>query len=342
MNKFSSQYFLSYLNTIIRDYEKEKINVKTKDKSLGVIYTPNLIVDYLVSNVFRLFLEEFFTFQNSPKKNLSFEILFQELFKNDYLKTEFANKIKNIKILDPACGSGRFIISIAEKLYLFFKSLNPGLEDYEIKLNILQNNLYGIEVEKSACIIAKLRLISWLFSGNENYCKLFNLDERDLNLKEINNLIKSSSIKFNIFNLDFLLEFESGKFDIIIGNPPYVENKKIDSQYKIKLYKSFKSSYKLFDLSILFIEKSIELLKEHGLISFILPNKFLSADYGIKIREILIENIKIKEIDNISSLTIFQKTATYPIIVYFENNIFSDKNEICIKKFNKLDDLLTS
>ena len=341
MDKLPSQDFLTYLNKVIRDFEDEKVNGKTNFRNLGVIYTPKFIVDYIVSNVFKLYFEEFFNFPQTSNTKSIFEILQQFLSKNHYLKTKFIKKLNNIKILDPACGSGRFMISSAEKLYRFYKTLNSGLDDYEVKRAILQENLYGIEIEKPAYIITKMQLISWLFSGNEAQHNLPNFNTKDLNLEEINQLINEIDIKLNLFNLDFLLEFEFGEFDIIIGNPPYVENKKIDSDYKNKLYENFKSAYKLFDLSVIFIEKSIELMKENGYLSFILPNKFLSADYGIKIRELLIENIELKEIVNISSLSIFQKASTYPIIMYFKKGKSSDKNEIIIRKFDELDDFLT-
>ena len=341
MDKLSSQDFLSYLNKVIRDFENEKVNGNTNDRSLGVIYTPKFIVDYIVSNIFKLYFKEIFNFPKTSNTKSIFEILRHFLSKNDYLRNEFIKKLKSIKILDPACGSGRFMISSAEKLYRFYKTLNSGLDDYEVKLTILQQNIFGVEIEKSAYIITKLRLVSWLFSGNETQYILPNFNTKELNLEEINQLINKIDIKLNVFNLDFLLEFESGRFDIIIGNPPYVENKKIDSEYKKKLYENFKSAYKLFDLSVIFIEKSIELMKENSYLSFILPNKFLSADYGIKIRELLIENIELKEIVNISSLSVFQKIATYPIIICFKKGKSSDKNEIIIRKFDELDNLLT-
>lgn len=341
MDKLPSQDFLTYLNKVIRDFEDEKVNGKTNDWNLGVIYTPKFIVDYIVSNVFKLYFEEFFNFPQTSNTKSIFEILQQFLSKNHYLKTKFIKKLNNIKILDPACGSGRFMISSAEKLYRFYKTLNSGLDDYEVKRAILQENLYGVEIEKSAYIITKLQLISWLLSGNETQHNLLNFNTKNLNLEEIDQIIDEIDIKLNLFNLDFLLEFEFGEFDIIIGNPPYVENKKIDSKYKNKLYENFKSAYKLFDLSVIFIEKSIELMKENGYLSFILPNKFLSADYGIKIRELLIENIELKEIVNISSLSVFQKASTYPIIMYFKKGKSSDKNEIIIRKFDELDDFLT-
>ncbi|MFW9880630.1 MAG: class I SAM-dependent DNA methyltransferase, partial [Candidatus Thorarchaeota archaeon] len=338
----SSRDLLMYLDKVIRDFENEKDIGNTNQGSLGVIYTPKFVVDYMISNVFKLYFEEFFNGAKTLNIKFSFEYLWRYLSKNPRLKLKFIRKLKNIKILDPACGSGRFMVSTAEKLYQFYKILNSGLNDYEIKRFILQENLYGIEIEKSAYIIAKLQLIFWLFSGNESPIILPNFNTKSLNLEEINQIINKLDIKFNLFNIDFLLEFTSGKFDIIMGNPPYVENKKINLEYKKQLYENFYSAYKLFDVSVLFIEKSIELMKKKGYTSFILPNKFLSADYGLKIRERLIENIELKEIVNISSISIFQKAATYPIILYYKKDKPSNKNVINIRKFDEIGDLLTN
>ena len=146
-------------------------------------------------------------------------------------------------------------------------------------------------------------------------------------------------MNFNLFNIDYLLKFNSSDFDIIIGNPPYVENKRIlDLEFKKKIKKKFESAYGLFDLSIIFIEKSIELLKnEVGCLSFLTTNKFLSADYGLKIREMLMRKTELKEIINISSLPIFHKTAAYPVIVSFKKKM-SNKNTIIIKNFETMED----
>jgi hypothetical protein len=159
------------------------------------------------------------------------------------------------------------------------------------------------------------------------------------NLDEIENFINKFNLNFNIFNLDYLLELDSTGIDIIIGNPPYVENKKIlDIEFKKKIKKKFESAYGLFDLSVIFIEKSIELLKNGvGCLSFLTTNKFLSADYGLKIREMILRDTELKEIINISSLPIFQKTAAYPIIISFKKRT-NTSNTILIKKFESMKD----
>lgn len=337
----SSQDFLKHLNKAIEDFENQKINGKSSDRNLGVIYTPKLIVDHLVTNIFTLYFEEAFNLPETSSIKSLLKKMQQRLTKNTNLKTMYFGKLKNIRVLDPASGSGRFLISSANILYQIYKILNPELDDLKIKLNIVEKNLYGIEIEKAAYIITKLRLITWIFSGNDLDYELPKFNRKIIDLEEINRIIKEFGIKFNLFNLDFLLEFESEKFDIIVGNPPYVENKKIkNTEFKKKLKKRFKSAYRLYDLSILFIERALELMKEEeGYLSMIIINKFLSADYGIHIRELLVNNTELKEISNISSLPVFSKTAVYPIIITFKKTLPKVNHTVKIITYEDLNEL---
>ncbi|HEA70861.1 MAG TPA: hypothetical protein ENH98_02930 [archaeon] len=119
----------------------------------------------------------------------------------------FRNKIKSIKILDPACGSGRFLVAIADLLYEVNRVLHPNIRDYEIRKRIIQNNLYGVEIEKKAYIISKLRLFSWLFSTDKSHLKFLPPNPNDLEVDDIPNYIEQSEVKFNLFNVDFLIDF---------------------------------------------------------------------------------------------------------------------------------------
>ncbi|NVM35223.1 MAG: Eco57I restriction-modification methylase domain-containing protein [Candidatus Lokiarchaeota archaeon] len=341
MDESLTQEILNFIENKIERFENEKFLEKGENRNLGIIYTPKEVVDYIVSNIFRIRLEEILNYQNETQRDLNLEGILLSLTKNQKIKGNIAKKIKSIRILDPSCGSGRFLMSIAEKLYQIHRILNPELSEFDIKKAIIQNNLYGIEIENSAYYISKLRLIRWLLSTNPEHTIFHNINLKSLKLTTFDQIIEKLSPIFNIFNLDFLLEFNSDKFDIIIGNPPYVENKKIkDIEFKKELTKRYKTAYRLFDLSILFIEKSLELLEDGGYISFILPNKFLSADYGIKVRKLILNESEIREIINISSLPIFQNTATYPIIISLKKTRQSQNQEIEIKILNNMNELI--
>ncbi|MFW9865380.1 MAG: Eco57I restriction-modification methylase domain-containing protein [Candidatus Thorarchaeota archaeon] len=336
------QDFITNLKKVISAFETKKDNEKAEERSLGVIYTPKPLADYMVLNIFKLYFNDLFNFPDISNSHSYFKSIKNIISKNKQLEKELIKKLSTLKILDPACGTGRFLTSSAEILYQFYSILNSNLTDYAIRRNIIYDNLYGIEIDKSAFIITKLKLVSWLFSGNkesQNYTYVPKVNSN--NLEEIDQIVETFQIRPNISNLDFLLEFKSKNFDIIIGNPPYVENKKItNTDYKKKLTKRFESAYRLFDLSILFFEKSIEILKENeAYLSMITTNKFLAADYGIRIRKLLMNKTELKEIINVSSLPVFHKTAAYPIIISFKKSKPKENNTVIVKKFEDLNDL---
>ena len=337
MENSSINTFFEKIDKNIKDFEIEKIPKKNKSKNNGVIYTPKQIVEYIVSNVFNLHFDEYYDLLKLPQ----IKALKRFLTNNPNLKNRLDNKIKSIKILDPACGSGRFLVAIADLLYEVNRVLHPNIRDYEIRKRIIQNNLYGVEIEKKAYIISKLRLFSWLFSTDKSHLKFLPPNPNDLEVDDIPNYIEQSEVKFNLFNVDFLIDFISEDFDLVIGNPPYIENKKLKNiEYKKRLVNRYKFAYRLFDISIIFIERALELLKrKNGSLSMIIPNKILAADYGIKIRKFLINNTELKEIVDISSLPVFGKTATYPIILSLKYVTPKYMNSIIVRRYDKMIDL---
>ncbi len=345
MKKSSNKTISTFLQQFIEKFENRILNDKIESHYSGIVYTPSEVADFIVRNIFKIYIEDFLE-TLSLKSNDIFlkefnpKALESLLGKQPKLKRKLADRIKSLKILDPSCGSGRFLISTANTLLNIFKILDLGLNEYDSKKYIIENVLYGIEIEKTASVISKVRLISWLLSNNEELSKVESNKIANASLEGLNQITNDFDISFNIYNLDFLLDFNLNKFDMIIGNPPYVENKKIDIDYKKKLKKNFKSAYKLFDLSIVFLEKSFSVLKENGgYLSFLTTNKFLSADYGIKIRKLLVNNTELKELINISSLKVFSTIVAYPIIITFKKTLSNLKNQIAIKQINKLEDL---
>ena len=325
------------LESVIKSFEEKRIAEKIDNRNHGVTYTPQPIANLMVLNIFRIFVSDFSEILNLGENFNTILQLSKFFIEHKNLKNELKTRLKSIKILDPACGSGRFLIAAANLLFNFYKICEPEQNPYDLKKKIIQDHIFGIDIDKTSILMSKLMLIKWLYSKNENILNK-NKDNRP-GLGEIEDFIDNIDLNFNLFNMDYLIEFDGKNFDIIIGNPPYVENKKIvDKEFKKEIKKFFESAYRLYDLSVVFIEKSIKILKNGiGCLSFLTTNKFLSAEYGLKIRELLLRETQIKEIINISSLPIFKNTAAYPIILSCKKNI-NTGNTIVIKNFDNIDD----
>ena len=134
---------------------------KSARKSLGVYYTPESVTDYICRNTISSFLLD--------SLNSSFTIS-EFLEKSSKKELEKALDILNsIKILDPACGSGAFLIKSADIVFKLKSHLLTKLDvdhnHYFTKISIITNNIFGVDILQGATEIAKLRLWLWLISS---------------------------------------------------------------------------------------------------------------------------------------------------------------------------------
>ncbi|MGV9171847.1 MAG: Eco57I restriction-modification methylase domain-containing protein [Promethearchaeia archaeon] len=335
------KYYLK-LERFISSFELEiDKNRRNKGEKSGDVYTPNELIHQIIENLFRTIYsdldEETFKFLCGNKERIEYS-----------QKERLLRFLNNLKILDPACGSGRWLVAIAKTLYKTYLRLSSAFNSskLDLKRRIVTQNIHGNDIEESACTISKLNLLLWIYQDKKDKLKLDFLPKK-INFEQVERVIElnqGEEFAFNIINQDFLLSkngldyFSSQKFHLILGNPPYIENKSIPMNYKKKLYEKFHSAYKLFDLSILFIEKSLDLLHSGGYITFLITNKFLSSDYGIKLRNLLLKTVKIREIIDVSHIGVFKKAAAYPIILNLQKpNLNNDSGtEITIKKTKSL------
>lgn len=275
---------------------------KTKRKKDGVFYTPKYITKYIVENTVGKLCDEKRTELDitdeayQPAKQRSRKRL-------ENLQT-YRDWLLQLTICDPACGSGAFLnealnFLIAQHRYideLSAKYNKDTLMLSDVENSILENNLYGVDLNEESVEIAKLSL--WLRTAQPNR----KLNDLSNNIKCGNSLIDIPEIAGNkAFNWqeEFPHIFEKGGFDIIIGNPPYVLMQPSNTPEKILNYfKTYQvASYKI-DLFHLFFEKSINLLNTKGKLGFITPNTYLSNKYIKPLRLFILENTFINSIIN--------------------------------------------
>ena len=304
---------------------------KSKRKKDGIFYTPQYITKYIVENSIKNWLDDKRKelgeddLPTLNEKDYIFDIAKKNYTKNYRKHIEFWQQyreaVRNIKIIDPACGSGAFLITAFEFLLNYNKYLDDKIFDLvgtsdlfsDRTKKILQNNIFGVDLNKESVEITKLSL--WLKTADKNKT----LASLENNIKCGNSLIDDPEIAGNLaFNWEkeFPEIFANGGFDIVVGNPPYGVN--FDDKTK-KYLLEFDKLVPDYEIYIYFISLYRKILKNNGYLSYIFPNTFLSTLFGKKYRENLFNTITVKEIIDLSNDNTFVDASVRTIIFSFKN-----------------------
>lgn len=337
---------------------------QTARNQSGSFYTPREIVNYMVDISLQSYLGD----------TEEVKMLFADDFEYDESKLEFykdvIEKLRTIKVLDPACGSGAFPIGMLNRIVQLLQNLKAPGSKYDLKLQIMENCIYGGDIQTIAAQITKLRFFISLVCDceksddpNENYgipnlpnlethfvsCdslialnkprqySLFEQDvialkaklqkvrhehfmaktvyqktklrNRDKELRDElaqmltdDNVIASADAKqlvawnpydqngrASFFDPEWMFGIKDG-FDVVIGNPPYINLRgEFGLKYKPCAYKSFSS---VGDIYCLFYERGLALLKDSGHLCYITSSAWMKTDSGSSLREILAKEAK--------------------------------------------------
>ena len=301
----------------------------SKRKRDGVYYTPEWVVNYLVDETMGPWFAEAQTACGMIEGEAKPEQL------QAYLK-----RLRTMRVVDPACGSGAFLISAFRKLLVERQKLANQMKDLVLKdesgvgfdeasliSDILQHNIYGVDINPSSVEIAKLAL--WLHSARAK-SPLSTLK----NIRCGNSLVAPdcwSMITRNAVNearvnpFDWDAEF-AFKFDLVLGNPPYVKLQNLmkadpdvvtylTAQREVGTYESAQTGN--FDLYLPFIEKGLRLMSEGGRMAYIAPSLWTVNEYGAGLRGLIHRTKQLERWIDFRSFQVFKEAITYTALQFF-------------------------
>ena len=383
-------------------------NLLEDNKDKGAFYTPKEIVRYMCQESLTAYLQTGID-DAEVKEHIANFVKTNDVEELGGASSELAmsidRKLIDVKICDPAIGSGAFPMGLLRELYACRKSIEIFEEDNaaDIKRHIIQNNIYGVDIEKGAVDIARLRFWLALIIDEKEPMPLPNLDFKimqgnsllesykgvDLDVtskklktgkdtkktrgvlslgfeetdvqKTIQDLVKSyfsitdhtlraqrrqqidkyvkdyikvcaegnhevqdavdeleiPNDQFFLWHTYFADVFEKGGFDIVIGNPPYGVSIKDD--YRKAVVASW-GNVPDYEIYYYFIVLAAPLLKEKGIMSYIIPNTFLFNTFAKHFREMLVEKWNVLEILDCTKFPIFESAVVRNAINLFQKD----------------------
>lgn len=307
-----------YLGHILKETPKRAKIVPSKvhRKERGIYYTPTYIVDYIVKNTL-----------------------------GELLKKTKPNKAYNIKVLDPACGSGSFLIRVFDEFVGYYQKHIPGEFGYLRKIEILKNNIYGVDLDRQAVEISQMNLLLKTLYRRQQLPML-------KNIKQGNSLISGGEEELKPYFGDkwqekcpfnweeeFSEVFKQGGFDVIIGNPPYLQSRNIADDERYFYWNHYLTDTNHSDIFSFFIQRAISLLKNNGYLGFILPVTWLQLPSFLSTRKFILDNCTIEKISTFdSNIKVFQDAAVEPLIMIIKK-LVKPKHTLRHEKYFKLGEL---
>ena len=275
---------VSYANAI---YYEILNNLEEEQTQFGEFYTPRWVVKYIVDNTLKPYFED-------------------------------NKKIETIKLLDPACGAGNFLVYAFDVFYELYKIEHPDWPDNHIIGNILEKNIFGVDIQREPLQITAINL--WLKAKKKAQdVKIKNLNLFNMNILKANSLYRWENEQEEVLQLSLFQDeieftekqytaedigqyitsqthfakkeakhFFENRFDVIVMNPPYLDTYKMNIENRNYLNKNYNFTQNLFSV---FAERSFELLKSNGVLGLISSDSFLCTHTYVSFREFLIKNL---------------------------------------------------
>lgn len=304
--------------------QKKSTAVSGKRKKHGVVYTPNNITQFIVVDTLGSHIDEQFEklFSEYGKYKPDDSIQWKKE-KQTELRFWYAwqEKLQQIKVVDPACGSGAFLVAAFDYLYTEYEKTNDQIATLtgqhsvlDLDKEILNNNLFGVDINEESIEITKLSL--WLKTAQRGKA----LESLDANFIAGNSLGFEQPAPDSDFcwKESFKSIFENGGFDVVLGNPPYVRQELL-SDIKPWLEQNYTVYHGVLDLYGYFFELGIKLLKPNGRMAYISNATFFKTGSGESLRKYLSSKVTLEKIVDFGDVQVFEGVTTYPAIILLRN-----------------------
>lgn len=327
----------------IVDPGNEKISRRKAD---GIFFTPAFVTRYIVDKtlgeVFKERWQAILARHEPSEKTKEGSEAWTRGWTRAY--ETYREEIKTIRVLDLSCGSGAFLIAAFDALSREYDRVNgilaelnkgqatifdltkPVTSDNLLTKTVLNNNLFGVDVNSESVEITKLSL--WLKTA-ERGRKLTYLDS---NIKWGNSIVRDPMVHSLAFDwttgehvraifdppkapeaAEINARWREG-FDVVIGNPPYVRQELLGN-IKEHLEKTYQAYHGMADLFVYFFERGISVLKPGGRLGFIVANKWLRGGYAEPLRKLLSTETTLESIVDFGHAPIFPDADAFPCIV---------------------------
>jgi len=306
-----------YLGHILKETTKQ---TKIKEshahrREQGIYYTPTDIVEYIVNNTL-----------------------------GEMLKKKKPEEVKNLRILDPACGSGSFLIKAFDILEDYYEKnimekqlkFDSSSDFYSIKTQMLTNNIFGVDLDHKAVEIAQLNLFLKLAERGHSLPLLHENIQNGNSLIDDDTIAGDKAFKWqerfsSIIQFDKKDQLKDGYgFDVIIGNPPY------GVQFVEKEREYFKIKYPHRDKDInsfvLFVERAIGLIKKDGYLGLIIPKNFIKTDDYEKIRNLVLRNTSLYVVADFGKK--FEEVTGEMVVIILKKKV-DEKNNTRIEIYDE-------
>ncbi|MBL8619474.1 MAG: N-6 DNA methylase [Deltaproteobacteria bacterium] len=323
----------------------------SKRKAEGVFYTPAFVTRYIVEETLgRAFAERF----DALHAELNPEQVRGANKKTEAwitLWTRYRDWLRTVRVVDPACGSGAFLIAAFDRMHAEYERVNASLAElrggqrelFDLNKVILNQNLFGMDLNPESVEITKLSLwlktaqpgkkLTWL-DGNIR-CGNSVVDDPRVHPRAVDWSGHLPYVLFGEVDESEAVQVDASwreGFDVVLGNPPYVRQELL-TPYKEHWKSRFAAYDGVADLYVYFFELGLNVLKPGGRLGFVVANKWLKAGYAGPLRALLASTTEVETLIDFGHAPIFRDADAFPSIITMRRATPAAERRVTVTRF---------